>query len=566
MVGGENWHDIKVRESSVLSRAKGRNSAEVKKNGIFYTPATIARRMAVECLGPYLQSSGSVDEILQIKILDPACGSGAFLIEALLLIIERLKDLKCDLLQNRRAVLQRCIFGFDTDPQGIESCRELLVRTATLGIPGDTFSQFELPGLAAANSLFLDENGDTPRFTCILANPPYGTARDGKISDADKIRIAGLFPHQKLGKINKYMAFMLKSFELLLDNGSMSLLVPNSWLGIPDGLAVRKLLAESSALESVELYDCKLFANLGVETVILTVRKGRIFNNVHIKRFTNSDSATPYASSKLPYTVWRKTPAYQLRLQWDENIERLHEQLSAKCSRLGDVSSRFLPKIALQAYALGKGQPPQCADTVSRHKFHARKRSSRFHLKYLEGRDVKRYVYDWSGSYLKYGPWLAEPQTLDRFQGKRLLLREILNHSSHPINCCFISETALYNKSVLHILPGAGCREEDLLALQAVFNSGLAGLLIRLFGSKSQRSLFPKLLNGDLKSFPIPISFDKSAGHLGTLAADIMECVSSGNNHAATQKQREIDSTVYELYGLDCNAIPAQLFQLKESA
>ena len=66
--------------------------------------------------------------------------------------------------------------------------------------------------------------------------------------------------------------------------------------------------------------------------------------------------------------------------------------------------------------------------------------------------DVMRYQYRHSGSYLKYGPWLAEPQKIERFSGTRILIREIINSAPYILNSCAIEERALYNKSIIHIL------------------------------------------------------------------------------------------------------------------
>src|SRR5690606_39122670 len=69
-------------------------------------------------------------------------------------------------------------------------------------------------------------------FDCILANPPYGLSRDDQISPEELALLRSRYAPYISGKVNKYLLFMTRAYELLNDTGRMSFLVPNAWLGI----------------------------------------------------------------------------------------------------------------------------------------------------------------------------------------------------------------------------------------------------------------------------------------------------------------------------------------------
>ena len=59
-------------------------------------------------------------------------------------------------------------------------------------------------------------------------------------------------------------------------------------------------------------------------------------------------------------------------------------------------------------------------------------------LKYFEGNDVKRYSYNWSNSYLKYGSFLAEPRTINLFNRRDLLTRASLKSILLKLELIFV--------------------------------------------------------------------------------------------------------------------------------
>jgi hypothetical protein len=127
------------RQSAAVLVATGRRKA----TGSFYTPRSLTEFLVRRTLAPLVQNR-TPDEILSLRLLDPAMGSGAFLVAAcryLAVAYEQsliragsvtAADLDAkDRAEFRRAVAQRCLFGVDVNPMAVQLGR-LSLWLATL--------------------------------------------------------------------------------------------------------------------------------------------------------------------------------------------------------------------------------------------------------------------------------------------------------------------------------------------------------------------------------------------------------------------------------------------------
>jgi hypothetical protein len=123
-------------------------SDERRRQGAHYTPRSLTEPIVRTTLRPILERLGSnpaPDHILNLKVCDPAMGSGAFLVEACRQLAEALvkawhthncvpKDIPPDedeILHARRIVAQRCLYGVDKNPMAVDLAR-LSLWLATL--------------------------------------------------------------------------------------------------------------------------------------------------------------------------------------------------------------------------------------------------------------------------------------------------------------------------------------------------------------------------------------------------------------------------------------------------
>ena len=112
---------------------------ERRRSGSHYTPRSLTEPIVSEALRPILERLGpslQPEEILDLKILDPATGSGAFLVEACRQLSARLVEAwsihgrpsslaldEDELVHAARLVAQRCLYGVDKNPMAIDLAR-----------------------------------------------------------------------------------------------------------------------------------------------------------------------------------------------------------------------------------------------------------------------------------------------------------------------------------------------------------------------------------------------------------------------------------------------------------
>ncbi len=123
------------------------DKGERKATGSYYTPDYIVRYIVENTLAPLCEGK-SVDEILSLKILDPATGSGHFLVSVVDYLAEELithpdapditetTDAETELAYWRRRVVESCIYGVDLNPMAVELAKlSLWLHTVAKGEP-----------------------------------------------------------------------------------------------------------------------------------------------------------------------------------------------------------------------------------------------------------------------------------------------------------------------------------------------------------------------------------------------------------------------------------------------
>jgi hypothetical protein len=169
-----------------------------KSSGTFYTPRALTAFLVRETLEPLVRGR-SADEILQLRILDPAMGSGAFLVAACRYLSTVAEEALIDdgtwhahdvtaaeRAALRREIASRCLFGVDFNPMAVQLAR-LSLWLATLAT--DKPLSFLDHHLVAGNSLVGASLED-------LRRQPGGSARRGPRPEH-----LPLFPEESLSSV-----------------------------------------------------------------------------------------------------------------------------------------------------------------------------------------------------------------------------------------------------------------------------------------------------------------------------------------------------------------------------
>ncbi|MFQ6671941.1 MAG: Eco57I restriction-modification methylase domain-containing protein, partial [Candidatus Tectimicrobiota bacterium] len=147
-----------------------------RRRGSFYTPAYIVDTIVEATLGRSLAAARAPEDLLALKIADPACGTGHFLVGALHRLSARWAELTGRPAgpEGLRAVARACLYGVDVDPVAVELARASLM----LEVGGDGWT--DLTGTIRCGNALLGVSRAE-----MTADPPGAPTRVGLFAQAD---------------------------------------------------------------------------------------------------------------------------------------------------------------------------------------------------------------------------------------------------------------------------------------------------------------------------------------------------------------------------------------------
>lgn len=240
-----------------------------KAQGIYYTPQYVVRYIVEETLGAWLRAGGNLEGV---RVVDPACGSGSFLIVAFDALDAVYQQRNPHANQKTRTewryhILQHNLFGVDLDEQAAEVTRlNLMLRAAYERRTIPTFQHIRV-----GNSLTTFDWGIMGgAFDVVLGNPPY--VRQETLG-ADFKTYAETAFKTYAGTADLYVYFIEKGYDLLAQGGRMGYIVPNKWTRANYGAALRGFLADK-VTQLVDFGDLPVFKDATTYPLIVTLAKG----------------------------------------------------------------------------------------------------------------------------------------------------------------------------------------------------------------------------------------------------------------------------------------------------
>lgn len=228
-----------------------------KTAGAFYTPPFIAAYLTRQTLAPVLKHIPAD----QLRLIDPACGDGVFLIEAL-------KQLRETFPHVSPASLSTCLFGIDSDPVAVSKCRSRLAKATSL--PPEAFRET----IQCADTLLDATVFDETPWDAVLGNPPYMSEVRNLSGLFAKLKHAGGYYHAKMDLAD---AFTAKSVERLKPGGRLGFVLPEYWLQRHSARPLRRKIWTETRIEELWLYGAeKPFREApGHHTSLLVLEKNR---------------------------------------------------------------------------------------------------------------------------------------------------------------------------------------------------------------------------------------------------------------------------------------------------
>jgi hypothetical protein len=302
-----------------------------KAGGVYYTPQYIVDYIVNNTLGEVLKNKTS-EQIKNIKICDPASGSGSFLLVA----YQKLLDfyLNCYLenrtkyknfittagqltISERKRILLDHIFGVDIDEQAVEVTKLSLLLKAMEGVSDEQiqiqnaiFHERVLPNLSnnikCGNSLIDDpkiagekafcwkkefptvfeKNENTKNknygFDIVIGNPPYGAELT---KDAQNY----CNKHYNIGSTDTAALFIIQADKLLNENGTNGFIIPKSFTFASNWAKVREYVLS----KLTDIVDCsKVWKDVKLEQSIIITQKNsnKITFNTYCRQNMNIES------------------------------------------------------------------------------------------------------------------------------------------------------------------------------------------------------------------------------------------------------------------------------------
>lgn len=572
-------------------RVKIEPKPEVREaNGVFYTPEYVVRFIVENTLGKLIIGK-TPEQISKIKILDPACGSGSFLIAAFDYLInyhqeyytkqtfstkkqgkENPLDINGYLTANtKKQILLNNIYGVDLDSQAVEVTKlSLMLKAmenqtqASIQTQSSLWHERVLPNLdrniKCGNSLIandfygnqfdfesasekkinafdwkkefkeiFDKNG----FDCIIGNPPYLKLTKNN-TDNDILE----YYNQNFKSIhggsskNLFQLFIEKIAKL--KPKYFSFIVPEALLTTSSNSIVRKTLIDNLNIQTLAIFDHFVFeqATIGTTVFIAENKKHKPDTQVVLINKFGKIKTTKQVDIKTSDEVWET-----LTNNEHDSILKQMQNSSTPMKQLVEMS---------------KGMVVQDRNSVMENK------KTKTNLPFLLGKNMSRYTLNYT-NYATYDNLtiIGGTNKLSKhIQTPRLLIRR-----TGSILCATYSDQAELVESTIYITTS---NKINLKYLLGVLNSkALTFYLKQKLITNAQG--FPQILMGQLDQLPIPNINSKNKAqqtHHDSIVKNVDAILQLNKQSlpSATQttqvKRRmdylieEIDNSVFSLYGI----------------
>lgn len=327
----------KVIRLTPAGRAKVEEKPEVKKaGGVYYTPSYIVDYIVANTVGKLVDGK-SPKEMEKLRVVDPACGSGSFLLSAYQKLLDahlawyrehepkkhkeavfegpgsdwRLTTAK------KREVLLNSVHGVDIDRQAVEVTKLSLLLKCLEGETNESLRQLNLYGERAlpsldkniqcgnslispeallhhAGGLFPDEDElrrinpfdwhkafpevfKSGGFDAVIGNPPYiriQTMKDWAPLEVELYK--GDFRSAASGNYDIYVVFVERGLSLLCPKGVLGFILPHKFFNAKYGEGLRRVISEGEHLSAVVHFgDQQVFTGATTYTCLLFLSASR---------------------------------------------------------------------------------------------------------------------------------------------------------------------------------------------------------------------------------------------------------------------------------------------------
>ena len=550
-----------------------------KEQGIYYTPSYIVDYIVKNTVGEYIKTH-TPEEIRKVRIVDPACGSGSFLIRAykelenywkhnsdfaqLTLDSEEFYSKKVEILKNN-------IFGVDLDPKAVEIAQlnlllQISEKKQRLPLLQNNIkvgnSLIDDPSVSDRAFKWKDEFPEIMKeggFDIVIGNPPYIDSEEMSKSQPKERRYLSTKFTTAKGNWDIYCIFIEQSHKLLKQNGKFGMIIPNKVLSMEYAKSLRDYLSNYSIDRIVDYSNVNVFNADNYPIVIITTKIYNQRNTTFLEQWKGTDNNVVLVSQG---TIKQKLYTNKKYETWSHLLSKSGTEFLLKIKKNStnlsilneEVSGAFTVS---EAYELKKYLRE--IDIVSEHYF-----------KFINTGTIDRYFSLWGlekTTYIKdsYRNPVVLKNDLANYFPRRYrqasLPKLIIGGMTKRLEC-YLDEKGEYlaGKSTVLIFP----KKINCYALLGLINSKLMTYIHKLmFSGSSMSGGYINISPSQILELPINNTFKQFEHRLEILVQEInlqYDTYKNYYNKKSTTSEnilrkiskvnKSIDYVIYEMYEL----------------
>ena len=469
-------------------------------------------------------------KIKNLKILDPACGSGRFLISAakFFLKVHKIFDADLDEYDTKKFIIENVLYGIEIEKSAFLVSKVRLV--SWLLSNREYFSKvdsnkFTNASLEYFNQIFEEVNVsfkifnldflldfDIDNFDIIIGNPPYVENKKIKNIEYKKKLKKNFKSAYRLFDLS--IVFIEKSLSVLKENeGYLSFLTTNKFLSADYGEKIRDLLVNYTELkEFINISSLKIFKNIAAYPIIITFKKSKfnIKNQISIKQINKLEkllNLNNFNSRKYPQEFIKLMPCNVIPISGDlDLVQYLYTHFKPMAESIIDLKIIYRP-FGFLNWAKHFNNLSENKNSDNDMLLIGTGNVGKFHIKF--NKRIKIAKKDIPISYFKYNQKLED--IFIELQCEKLIFREIAKNLTVVYDPGYFT-----NITGLYFIKIPSYDTNKLFCLLAILNSRLIDSVFKtLFGTLHMSGGYLRFNGSFIKRLPMPNFFPRSISQLG---------------------------------------------------
>jgi len=483
------------------------NKDSKKKKGQFFTPPEVVHHIVHSLIE-------KIPVPYSATFLDPACGSGQFLITLFHNLVTLHSSRGLTKSEAAGIIINEQITGFDIDPIAVFITKENLSRIS--GIPREDINIYHKDFLFQQDLLTNNKPETESQWDAVLGNPPWGSSleKEQKKYALQHYTSAG-------SGINTFTLFIEQALDYVTPSGLISFLIPEAYLNIKAHRTSRDLILSHCCINEITIWG-EQFKGVFAPSVSMMVTRETVSSKrkKNIIQISDSQLLSTDSAIVIPQNAYYSTHENIFNINYTRKcINVLSSIEDQDCFYLKDKSRFYLGIV-----------------TGNNDHFISNVQSDEYPDPILTGKDIQQYSIKFNNNYFRYSKenlqqvapqhlYKINNKILYKFIGKRLTFVHDTRgyYSLNNINGLITDQERMDNETLISIL------NSDLM--QYYYENSFFTL---------------KVLKGNLEKLPIKPIRKSSQAKLKKLVEDVSE----SNCESSRKARANIEDIIFNEYNI----------------